>query len=288
MLAMAAAYAPPVNSAALSNLFPSDLADRLPKKIPSMNDLPWNVRRKKERDYRRFRRDAATVHRELGIAEGSTYEEVEAAFKTMINAAAGNRKKQIKLEMAKDRIFEIQLQERIAGFSQQTTAARAASNADDGDIEEAKEPEIEKVKKSFSLVPKWARGIIVPPDAYWRERQLKIWMFMSSVTFVLPTLAEVMSIGQILIFLGQMINRGMSREEIGGGGFSPFAGGSGAKGHKKYAVLLASIGWILAKGFGFLLTPEVLRGNKWSPSITIFIENMLIMTTCMFIKVKKD
>ena len=156
-------------------------------------------------------------------------------------------------------------------------------------IEEAKDPDKELIKKSFSLVPEWARGIVVPPDAAWRDRQLKIWMFMSSVTFLLPTLAEVMGIGQILVFLGQMMNRGMSREEIGGGGFSPFAGGTGGKkGHKKYAFLLASIGWILAKGFGFLLTPEPLQGYKWTPSITIFIENMLIMATCMFIKVKKD
>lgn len=90
--------------------------------------LPWNVEKEQRRKARKLRLDRSALHRELGIAEDATYEEITAATDALIAAADGDLKRKIKIEVAKDKILQIRLNERLAGLSDVSTEVRAQSS----------------------------------------------------------------------------------------------------------------------------------------------------------------
>ena len=67
------------------------------------------------------------LHRELGIAEDATYEELCEATDNLIARAGDDLKQKIKIEVAKDKILQIQLNERLAGLTAASADARAQS-----------------------------------------------------------------------------------------------------------------------------------------------------------------
>lgn len=89
--------------------------------------LPWNAKREREREARRLRQESAMLHRELGITEDATYEEITAACNRLIADAGDDMKQKIKIEVAKDKILQIRLNARLAGLTETTAAARAQS-----------------------------------------------------------------------------------------------------------------------------------------------------------------
>jgi hypothetical protein len=89
--------------------------------------LPWNVRKEREREARRLSLERARLHRELGIAEDSSYLEIVIATDALILKAGDNLKQKIKVEVAKDTILQIRLNERLAGLAQQNKEASAMS-----------------------------------------------------------------------------------------------------------------------------------------------------------------
>ena len=99
-----------------------------------MKSLPWNVKKEKEREARRLKAESAKLHRELGIAEDATFEEIQEATQALIAKAeaAGDPKKKIKIEIAKDKIMQIRLNERLAGVAHVTEDAAAQSAAEAG------------------------------------------------------------------------------------------------------------------------------------------------------------
>lgn len=91
--------------------------------------LPWNVEREERRKARKLRLERSALHRELGIAEDATYEEIVAATDALIARAEGDIKRKIKIEVAKDKILQIRLNERLAGLTgMATTEAKAQSS----------------------------------------------------------------------------------------------------------------------------------------------------------------
>lgn len=90
--------------------------------------LPWNAQKEREREARRLRRERAVLHRELGIAEDATYEEIVTATNALIAAAGSDIKTKIKIEVTKDKILQIRLNERLAGLVAETKEARAQSS----------------------------------------------------------------------------------------------------------------------------------------------------------------
>jgi hypothetical protein len=92
-----------------------------------LDKLPWNVRKEKERQAHRLAQERAQLHRELGIAEDATYEEIVEATDRLLAQAGNDLKRKIKVEVAKDKILQIRLQERMAGLSTDTREARAQS-----------------------------------------------------------------------------------------------------------------------------------------------------------------
>ena len=90
--------------------------------------LPWVAEKERQREARRLKLERAKLHRELGIVEDATYEEIVQATDFLIKAAGSDIKQRIKIEVAKDKILQIRLNERLAGLATATTAARAQSN----------------------------------------------------------------------------------------------------------------------------------------------------------------
>ena len=72
--------------------------------------------------------ERSKLHRELGIAEDATYEEVVEATDRLIARAGDDLKRKIKIEVAKDKILQIRLNERLAGLAAASTEARAQSS----------------------------------------------------------------------------------------------------------------------------------------------------------------
>lgn len=89
--------------------------------------LPWNVQKEREREARRLKLERAKLHRELGIVEDATYEEIVEATERLIQLAGSDLKRKIKIEVAKDKILQIRLNERLAGLAAQSKEARAQS-----------------------------------------------------------------------------------------------------------------------------------------------------------------
>jgi len=102
--------------------------------IPNpFQSLPWNVQKHQQRQARKLKMENSKLHRELGIAEDSSYEEITAVTQALIRQAeaSGDIKKKIKVEVAKDRILQLRLNERLAGLATLTKEARAQSRVEE-------------------------------------------------------------------------------------------------------------------------------------------------------------
>ena len=85
-LSMVAAFAPAPH-ASRSLLFRSPTALGAVAIPNPMKSLPWVAKKEKERETRRIKTESAKLHRELGIAEDATFEEIQEATQTLINRA---------------------------------------------------------------------------------------------------------------------------------------------------------------------------------------------------------
>lgn len=90
--------------------------------------LPWNVERDLKRSARALKMERSRLHRELGIPEDATYEEIVEATDALIARAAGDIKRKVQIEVTKDRILQIRLNERLAGLASVEKDARAQSS----------------------------------------------------------------------------------------------------------------------------------------------------------------
>ena len=96
--------------------------------IPNpFKQLPWNVERDLKRNARTIKLERNKLHRELGIPEDATYEMIVETTNALIARAGADVKRKVKIEMAKDRILQIRLNERLAGLAKVDKDARAQS-----------------------------------------------------------------------------------------------------------------------------------------------------------------
>lgn len=92
-----------------------------------LSKLPWNAERERQKAARRLKQERNALHRQLGIAEDATYEEIVAATDALIAKAGTDLKAKVKIEIAKDKILQIRLNERLSGLATGTKDARAQS-----------------------------------------------------------------------------------------------------------------------------------------------------------------
>lgn len=235
--------------------------------------LPWNVKKEMEREARRYKMESASLHRELGISEDATFEEITEVTQNLIAAAnqEGDVKKKIKAEIAKDRIMQIRLNERLAGLTKLTDDAQAQSRREEEEEEE--EDDLLEDKPKEWRVPRFAEGLIKKPTPEWRNQQIKVFGGMSLLSFVLPPMATVCSMVNGYFAAGMLSRRGMS-EDIGGD-YSPFERKS--KPHQKTAVLLSFAFWVVLRVWVMQMGKiKYIFGPRYVPVVEVTIMNIFL------------
>lgn len=141
LLSLVAAFSPasvttkPSSRLHTSALFMAKKPTTTPTIPNPLKALPWNIKKEQERQTRRLKTESAKLHRELGIAEDATFEEIQEVTNSLIAKAEaeGDIKKKIKVEVAKDRIMQIKLNERLAGLTVLTEDAKAQSRLEEAE-----------------------------------------------------------------------------------------------------------------------------------------------------------
>jgi hypothetical protein len=289
LLSVATAFSPP--KAARSQLFTSStlMAKKSAKTaaitVPNpFKALPWNVRKEQEREARRLKTESASLHRELGIAEDATFEEIQEVTQRLIAKAEseGDIKKKIKVEVAKDRIMQIKLNERLAGLTTLTEDAKAQSRleeADDDDdlVEESSSRELK--------MPGWTEGLIKKPDEKWRNKQLKVFGIMTLICWVLPPMAEKIIMINWLFAAGQVGRRGMS-DNIEAD-FNPYEG-KRTKPHQRTAILLSMTLWLGLKVWTAMLgNIKYVFGPRYAIVIEATVMNVVLGLFTMYAQTYK-
>lgn len=129
-------YSRLTNSAIAAAAIPSSVSVSNPYK-----NLPWNTEREEKRKQRRLTIENAQLFRELGLPEDATYEDVAETTSQLIAETAlllpknEGLKKKIKIEIARDKIYQIRLNERITGVRSEQEDAARVSKLEEGGIE---------------------------------------------------------------------------------------------------------------------------------------------------------
>ena len=109
-----------MRTSSVSSLSPLLATKSLASSIPNIpnpfQQLPWNVEKAQRRTARKLKLERSKLHRELGIAEDATYEQILVATQLLTERAEGDKKRTIQIEVIKDKILQIRLNERLAGL----------------------------------------------------------------------------------------------------------------------------------------------------------------------------
>ncbi len=229
--------------------------------------LPWNVQREQERRARQLRRETAALYRELGIPEDATFEEINEATDNLKRQYRDDLKKQIKIDVWKDKIMQLRLEQRMGGLMSVSTEARQ-------DTTLSKKAAEYRRKQLFKLpsAPKWTRGLVVKPNETWRKTCVTMYGSIAIAGFILPSLANSLSLLSFVMGTGLMGSRG-ARDE-----FNPNARGiRGARSelgwHNFYACIFALVVFLFSLSTStYLISRSSLAGNP--------IEKPLINVAC--------
>lgn len=232
--------------------------------------LPWNVKKEMEREAKRYKMENAKLHRELGISEDATFEEITEVTEKLIRAAnkEGDVKKKIKAEIAKDRIMQIRLNERLAGLSKVTDDAKAQSRREEEDEDDLEEEE----KPKEWGAPKWIEGIIKKPEPKWRNKIIQVFGGMSFIGLVFPPLANTFMMLNGYFTAGMMSRRGMP--ETGGAGGGMFQSRKNSS-HQRKAILIAFGMWTFLRVFVLNLgNIKNILGGRYVPVVELAVMNI--------------
>lgn len=249
----------------------------MPGKLPNpLSKLPWNVAKRKKREERRLKQEAALLYRELGVAEDATFEEIQEATSLLLARYEGDLKKKVKVEICKDKIMQIRLNQRLEGLVKETSDA-AASNYLDEEVEELAN------KPSSWELPRWAQGIIVKPDNVWRDQCVFWFGGIAALGVLIPTKAD--SFVTIIFFLASALmgQRGKPKPEPGMAS-NPFRGSVGW--HSLFAILIAA--WGIAF-YGFIISLIMkalpfLEGSTFSSPFRNILMNLFMGLTVAYVK----
>lgn len=108
----------------------------------------------------------------LGVTEDADYDEVTSQYRDLCDKYKGETKRLIKLQVAKDRVLEYRLAQRMAGTY--TGATVSASNLDIGDNRKEE-------KKPLIKVPQWAENLVSLPTPFELTRNIACFTFFSAL-----------------------------------------------------------------------------------------------------------
>lgn len=255
--------------------------------IPNpFQQLPWNVVKAQKSKERKLKLERSRLHRELGIAEDATYEEITAATERMIARADGDLKRKIQIEVTKDKILQIRLNERLAGLVSDivTKDAKAQSGfeASGNDLEDALAEDKKNKKKEWNA-PAWTNGLIVKPDRKHVEGQVRLWGALSLIGLALPPFISYSNRFTWLVFIAQLSFRGMPKDQVSGGGMAMnFGSGPGSKKHLKVAWLIGMAVTFLGGALTYGLMPAWAKGQRFTPICVYTMRNFIYGVACCY------
>lgn len=229
-----------------------------------LKKLPWNVQKEKEREARRLKQEGAKLYRELGVAEDATFEEIQEATQNLLLRHEGDLKKKVKIEMTKDKIMQLRLNQRLGGMLRESKEARADSYLKE-DAEDFK-----KVKKEWTP-PAWSRGLIVKPSEQWRDNCIIFFGGSAVLGIFLPTAAGGLKFMSFLLGAGFLAKRGTPPGEPG----MPYRERVGI--HTPLAFLFAFVTYVFSAAVAGAFTRSIpaIAENK----IRDGIENIIVSTS---------
>jgi len=255
--------------------------------IPNpFQQLPWNVDKARKSKERKLKLERSQLHRELGIAEDATYEEINEATERMIARADGDLKRKIQIEVVKDKILQIRLNERLAGLMSDivTKDAKAQSGfeASGNDLEDALAQEQESKKKEWNA-PAWTKGLIVKPDRKQIDGQVRLWGALSLIGLALPPFISYSNRFTWLVCIAQLSFRGMPRDQVSGGGMAMnFGSGPGSKKHLKVAWLIGLSVTFVGGALTYGLMPAWAKGQRFTPICVYTMRNFIYGVACCY------
>jgi len=170
-----------------------------------LKKLPWNVRKEQERSERKLRMEGAKLFRELGISEDATFEEIQdATEKALMKIDKDDLKGRIKIEVTKDKIMQLRLNQRLGGLLTQTKEARADSYLKEDATELRKN---QNARKEWQP-PAWTRGLIVKPNSQWRDNCIIFFGSLATLGFFMPTAHNGLQFCSFILSFGFMAQRG--------------------------------------------------------------------------------
>mmetsp|Transcript_922 Transcript_922/g.2344 ORF Transcript_922/g.2344 Transcript_922/m.2344 type:complete len:309 (+) Transcript_922:221-1147(+) len=259
----------------------------LPTVPNPFKSLPWNVEKAQKSQERKLKLERSKMHRELGIAQDATYEEIVEVTQRLIDDAS-DRKRKIQIEVMKDKILQARLNERLAGLVSDIVSDDAMAQGDESTLEGEKaiaELKDKKKPKEWNA-PAWTQGLIVKPDQAHVKSQVQIWGIMSLMGLALPPFIQYANRFSWMVCVAQLSFRGMPKAEGGGGGFGVMrmGGGPGDKKHLKVAWLLGItitiVGAVVTYGF----MPSWAKGHRMSPTIAFAMRNFIYGVTCSYLQ----
>lgn len=274
---------------------------KLPTNVPNpFHKLPWNVDKLQKRKEWKLKLERSKLHRELGIAEDATYEEITAATERMMalagNALTGNdlMKRKIQIEVIKDKILQIRLNERLAGLmsdivtkdaKSQSSFESSGNELEDDLLEEKRQKE---KSKEFSP-PAWTQGLIVKPDEAQIKGQIRLWGILTGIGLALPPFINYSNRFTWLVCIAQLSFRGMPKEATEGGGVAlGFGRGPGSKSHLKVAWLIGLIVSFIGGIITYSLMPSFLRGQRFTPLYAYAMRNFIYGVACCYFQPYKN
>jgi len=175
--------------------------------------LPWNVERQRKREERRLKQEASLLYRELGVAEDATFEEIQEATATLLARYEGDLKRTVKVEICKDKIMQIRLNQRLGGLT------KVSSDAAANDYLEEEAEEFSNQPSSWEL-PKWMQGLIVKPDAVWRDQCVAWYGSLAALGVLIPPQTEFFTNLSLLLSGAFIGNRGLPKGDPSQGYFA--------------------------------------------------------------------
>lgn len=265
------------------------------KKIPNPFDkLPWNAEKIQKRKEWRLKLERSKLHRELGIAEDATYEEINAATDKMIARAGNDLKRKIQIEIVKDKILQIRLNERLAGLMSDIVTKDAKSQSsfesegnklEDELAEEAKT----RAKSKEFTPPAWTQGLVVKPDEKQINGQIRLWGILTAVGLALPPFIEYSNRFTWMVCIAQLSFRGMPKESTEGGGLAlSFGRGPGSKSHLKVAWLLGLFVSLIGATLTYALMPSYLKDRRMTPFFAYAMRNFIYGVACCYLQPYKN
>jgi len=245
--------------------------------------LPWNVEKQKSKKARMLKLERSKLHRELGIAEDASYEEVVEATDRLIARAGDDLKRKIKIEVAKDKILQIRLNERLAGLAAASTEARAQSTFEVDGIDD--EAVVSKDKEMEWQAPRWTQGLIVKPDDTQLKGQARLWGGITLAGLVFPPAIDYLNRFTWLVCIAQLTFRGMPRDNMESGGLGiSFNTGGGGKSHMKVAWLLGIGVSILGASLVYGLMPAWAKGQRYTSLLAYTLRNTIFAVACSYLQ----